>query len=81
MNKEQYNNTSKAIARALFESNLDMDYMDYCDGVETELAELESEIESIRQTHIYLSHALDLLATMQGDETPLLNQMLAYNEE
>ena len=81
MNKESYNNTSKAIARALFESNLDMDYMDYCDGVESELAALESEIESIRQTHIYLSHALDLLATMQGDETPLLNQMLAYNEQ
>ena len=81
MSKEQYNNTSKAIARALYESNLDMDYMDYCDGVETELEALESEIESIRQTHIYLSHALDLLATMQGDETPLLNQMLAYNEQ
>lgn len=81
MSKEQYNNTSKTIARALYESNLDMDYMDYCDGVETELEALESEIESIRQTHIYLSHALDLLATMQGDETPLLNQMLAYNEQ
>ncbi len=79
MSKEQYENTSKDIARVLIESNLDMDYMDFADSVETELEVLESEIESIRESHIYLSHALDLFATMQGLETPLVDSMIEFH--
>lgn len=77
---EQYNNTSKEVARQLYESCLDMDYLDYADDIESELAALESEIESIRATHINLSHLLDLFATMNESECPLIESMFEFNK-
>ena len=77
---EEYNNTSSEIANQLFEYNLDMDYLDSADCMEEELKMLADEIESIRQTHTTLSHALDLFATMYASECPLIERIRQFNE-
>ena len=47
---------------------------------EEELKMLADEIESIRQTHVSLSHALDLFATMYASECPLIERIRQFNE-
>ena len=69
------------MARKLYETCLDMDYMDNADCVSEELEILESEIKQVREQFPSLGYLLESLADLQTDETPLIDRMLAYNEQ